>query len=457
MNENDLDAASRPFSSPALHGTSAAPAAPAPPPGHRPGHRLHLLALNPTDSVTEGFLPAAARLGLAVTLLTDQPEAHERAYAQQEEGMEGASPRPAPDFPALDIVPCDVRDYAEVISRIAADGHRHRPRAVFTNSDHLQAQAALAAQYFGLPGKDWRAALRTKNKAELRRALAAAGPDVPDPVWSAELATGQDPATLAGLDAPYPCVLKPREGVASEDVVLVADADELVRRCAEIRERRPGAALVVEEFLNGELRTLETLGDGRTLHVLGAFRTELSPPPHFIEERLHLLPAPPPQPHTDQVLAQLRALGVGFGVCHTEYVAQGDRARLIEVNYRAIGDQCDLVLAELLGIPLFEYVLRTHMGEPLPDDLGARTDGRVRMEYVTADRAGRLAAAPPASVTERDGVRLDYRPLRGIGEEHPLHRTNRDFLGVLRATGTDQGRIDAEVARFLAAHRWEIV
>ncbi|WP_413798532.1 ATP-grasp domain-containing protein [Streptomyces iranensis] len=456
MNENDLDAASRPFSSPALRGSSAAPTAPAPRPP-----RLHLLALNPTDSVTEGFLPAAARLGLAVTLLTDQPEAHERAYGRREGKAGSARPFPAPrgfparGFPALDIVPCDVRDFAEVISRIAADGTR--PRAVFTNSDHLQAQAALAAQYFGLPGKDWRAALRTKNKAELRRALAAAGPDVADPVWSAELATGQDPATLAGLDAPYPCVVKPREGVASEDVVLVADADELVRRCAEIRERRPGAALVVEEFLDGELRTLETLGDGRTLHVLGAFRTELSPPPHFIEERLHLLPAPPPQPHTDQVLAQLRALGVGFGVCHTEYVVQGDRARLIEINYRAIGDQCDLVLAELLGIPLFEYILRTHMGEPLPDDLGARTDGRVRMEYVTADRAGRLASAPPASVTERDGVRLDYRPLRGIGEEHPLHRTNRDFLGVLRATGTDQGRIDAAVARFLAAHRWEIV
>ncbi|WP_448333100.1 ATP-grasp domain-containing protein [Streptomyces sp. DSM 41534] len=439
MNENDLDAASRPFPSSARGGL---PAAPRPP-------RLHLLALNPTDSVTEGFLPAAARLGLAVTLLTDQPEAHERVYGRWDE--DGADPRP---FPALDIVPCAVRDYAEVISRIAADG---RPTAVFTNSDHLQAQAALAAQYFGLPGKDWRAALRTKNKAELRRALAAAGPDVADPVWSAELATGQDPAALAGLDAPYPCVVKPREGVASEDVVLVADADELVRRCVEIRARRPGAALVVEEFLDGELRTLETLGDGRTLHILGAFRTELSPPPHFIEERLHLLPAPPPQPHTDQVLAQLRALGVGFGVCHTEYVVQGDRARLIEVNYRAIGDQCDLVLAELLGIPLFEHILRTYMGEPLPDDLGARTDGRVRMEYVMADRAGRLASAPPASVTERDGVRLDYRPLRGIGEEHPLHRTNRDFLGVLRATGTDQGRIDAAVAEFLAAHRWEIV
>jgi diaminopimelate decarboxylase len=32
--------------------------------------------------------------------------------------------------------------------------------AVLSNSDHLQAQTAVAADYFGLPGKDWRSCLR---------------------------------------------------------------------------------------------------------------------------------------------------------------------------------------------------------------------------------------------------------------------------------------------------------
>ncbi|MEV6320312.1 hypothetical protein AB0M45_03795 [Nocardia sp. NPDC051787] len=36
--------------------------------------RLYLLALNPTDSVSEGFLPAAAALGMDATILTDQPD-----------------------------------------------------------------------------------------------------------------------------------------------------------------------------------------------------------------------------------------------------------------------------------------------------------------------------------------------------------------------------------------------
>ncbi|MFH8467926.1 acetyl-CoA carboxylase biotin carboxylase subunit family protein [Streptomyces sp. NPDC017991] len=390
--------------------------------------RMYLLARNPTDSVTEGFLPAAARLGLDVTVLTDQPDAHRRVY------------------PEIEIVGCDVRDFRSVITRISTLG---RPDAVFSNSDHLQTQTALAADYFGLPGKDWRVALRTKDKAEMRRRLASADADT---VWSAEVTEDTD---VAALDAPYPCVVKPREGVASEDVVRVEGPEELAARCAEIRGRRPGAALVVEEYLPGELYTLETLGDGHVRHVLGGFHTVLSPPPYFIEERLTFVAAHP-EAVVAQVLAQLDVIGVGFGACHTEFVVHEGRARIIEVNYRAIGDQCDLLLAHLLEIPFFEHLLRTHLGEPLPASLGERRDGVARLDYPCAESAGTLTAAPaPADLTV-DGVRLTYRPLREIGERHEVYRTNRDFLGVVRATGTVQEDVDKAVAGFLAGQRWEI-
>lgn len=400
---------------------------------------LYLLALPPTDSVTEGYLPAAARLGLDITLLTDAPEAHRRAY----EGRGGNA------WPRIGIVPCDVRDFREVIARIAALDRR--PEAVFTNSDHLQVQAALAADWFGLPGKDWRAALRTKNKAQMRRTLAEAGLET---VWSAELTR---PGEEENVRPPFPCVVKPREGVAGEDAELTEDRAELLRHCRDVWSRRPGLPLVVEEYLPGPLHTLETLGDGRTLHALGSFHEVDVVPPHFVLGRADLLPAPP-RTHTEQVVARLEALGVGFGACHTEFVARGERVRLIEVNYRSAGDQADLGIAEALDVPLFEHVLRTHLGQPLPADLGARGPGRLlRIEVVHAERGGTLKFAPGPVEWERDGVRLVYRPMREIGEERPLRHSDRDHLGIVRAVGPDQDRIGRVVSAFLADHRWEIV
>ncbi|MER7466403.1 ATP-grasp domain-containing protein [Streptomyces sp. NPDC097981] len=397
---------------------------------------LYLLALNPTDSVTQGFLPAAARLGLSVTVLTDSPAPHQRAYARL----------PSPP----DVLKCDVREFREVVSLIST---RRAPNAVFTNSDHLQTQAALAADYFGLPAKNWKATLRAKDKGLLRRHLARCGLDT---VWSAELAPGEAAATLTELDVPLPCVVKPREGVASEDVELVDDMDQLVRCCEDVRRRRPGAALVVEEFLVGEQYTLETLGDGTRRHVVCGFRAEPSPPPYFIDAVYEFVPTHPPAV-LEQVLAQLDELGVGLGACHTEFIVQADaRARIIEVNYRAVGDQTDLMMADLLEIPYFEYVLGVHLGRPLPADLGARTDMRMHNLAVCADRAGTLTEAPGPSDLVSGGVRLSYRPVRALGERHEHYHSNRDFLGLVWAMGQDEEALRRAAAEFVAANRWEI-
>jgi biotin carboxylase len=401
---------------------------------------MYLLALNPTDSVTDGFLPAAHRLGLAVTVLTDQPAAHRAVAGGAYDGVE--------------VLGCDVRDFRAVVSRVSA--HR-RPDAVFSNSDHLQAQTALAAGYFGLPGKDWRAALRTKDKAEMRRRLAAADLPAGLVVRAAEVPAGQDPAAvLAAADLPFPCVVKPREGVASEDVVLAADRAELTARCTEIRSRRPDDALVVEEFLPGGLHTLETLGDGAARRVLGGFRTRLSAPPYFIEERMTWEPERP-GPVVAEVLAQLDALGVGFGACHTEFVLSSEgRAKVVEVNYRAVGDQGDLLLADLLGVPLFELILRVHLGEPLPAAPWPPPAGGGCLAYPCARTPGTLTAAPGPEDLDVDGVRLAYRPLRPLGSHRPVHHTNRDILGVVRALGPDQDAVDRAVDAFTAARTWEI-
>jgi biotin carboxylase len=418
--------------------------------------RLHLIASKPTDSVTFGFLPAAARLGVDVIVLTDQPEAHERALA-----VACGLTRPGPGTwadargadPALPhLVGCDPWDARALIALMTA---LPAPDAVFSNSDHLQAQAALAAAYFGLPGKDWRSALRAKDKVLMRRRLTETGAEH---VTAVEI-TAATRHPLHGL--PYPVVLKPAEGVASEDVVLISDPGELAQRCAEILSRRPGGRLIAEEYLPGTLRTIETIGDGVTTWVLGGFRTDVSAPPFFIEERL-TWDTPVPAEAEKHVLATLGDLGVSFGACHTEYVLDtGCDPRLVEVNDRLIGDHCDFLLAGLLGVDLFELTLRLHLGQPLPPGpppVPPRGRGHAIADYVVADRAGVLTTSPPAGPQPgaEPGVALTYWPLRSAGDHIALTHGNRDYLGVISAIGPGPAAVERSVAALRGRGRWEI-
>ncbi len=418
--------------------------------------RLHLIASKPTDSVTFGFLPAAARLGLDVSVLTDQPEAHECALAEVEtEGCPGPAVRPAArgtDRASARLVRCDPWDVRTLIAQMASLG---TPDAVLSNSDHLQVQAALAAEYFGLPGKDWRSALRAKDKALMRRHLRQTGAE---DVVAAEITS----ATAHPVHSlPYPVVLKPAGGVASEDVVLASDPADLASRCREIFSRRPGERLVAEQYLPGALRTLETLGDGVTTWVLGGFRTQVSAPPFFIEERL-TWDAPVPAAAAGHVLGALGDLGVCFGACHTEFVADADGgARLVEVNDRLIGDDCDFLLSDLLGVDLFELTLQVYLGQALPPGPPPAPPGPLSCaiaDYVVADRPGVLAAAPPggAQPSAEPGVVLGYRPLRHPGERITLTHANRDYLGVISAMGPGQAAVARGIAAFREQACWEI-
>jgi hypothetical protein len=390
-----------------------------------------------------------------VILLTDQPEAHELAVARSRRAPRPGCPRPAAEpggarsGPPVRVVGCDVWDVRELIATIAG---LPAPHAIVCNSDHLQTQTALAAAYFDLPGKDWRSAMRAKNKFLMRRRLAetgtehvAATPIRPD--------GGPPPDGLR-----YPVVLKPAEGVASEDVVLAVSPEELAERSAEILVRRPGETLVAEEYLTGQLRTLETLSDAKTTWVLGGFRTTVSPLPFFIEERLTW--DPPPAAAREHVLGALDTLGTAFGACHTEYV-DGDRGpALVEVNDRLIGDDCDFVLSDLLGADLFELVLRVHLGEPLPAEPPRPWGGtgHAVIDYVVADRPGVLTEVPEAGPRPagQPDVLLSCRPLRAPGDRIAVTHTNRDYLGVISAIGATRAAVESAVAAARTELNWTI-
>ena len=149
---------------------------------------------------------------------------------------------------------------------------------------------------------------------------------------------------------------------------------------------------------------------------------------------------------------------MGFGPCHTEFVCDGTGgARLIEVNDRLIGDHDDFLLDSLLDDDLFERVLRVHLGERLPAGRPVRA-GHAVADSVIAERSGLLRSAPPCGplAGAEPGVRLGYWPLRQPGEQVTVTHSNRDYLGIITATGADRVLVERSVRAARTMNRWEV-
>ncbi|TRW90646.1 siderophore biosynthesis protein [Candidatus Methylobacter oryzae] len=395
---------------------------------------LILLAHVSTESVNDGFLPAARRLGLSPVLLTDQAEAHRQHFSQG--GL--------PAYPET-IIACDVFNPLAVIEAINRRGQK--PAAIFSNSDHLQTSTAIAADYFNLPGKDWHVTYRAKNKAEMRAYLREHN------IQPIRYAVASEPESLtkAAADVGFPCVVKPREGVASQEVALARDYAELAAHCLSVWQARPGQVMLLEEYIEGPLCTLETLGDGQGLRALGGFHVRLSAPPHFVELEADWSSELAQQ---QDVLDRIVRFGVGFGACHTEFVLAEQGPRLIEINYRSIGDRRDFLLEQTLGIPLFETVLRLHLGEPLSAlPLSPRA---AAIRYLTPATDGRIVSAPASFMRSEAAADIGLRVLRQAGDTIAITHSNKDYLGVLTGVGTDADAVHQALAQARAGLAWEI-
>jgi len=356
------------------------------------------------DAVTHGFVPAAKAMDLHVVLITDHKLSH-LALASGDSHFN-------PDA----ILECDVFNPLEIIETITENALK--PDAIFSNSDHLQTSTAICAQFFGLPAKDWAVTLKAKNKHLTRQVLnEKALPNTQSGLLHRH--------SNVELGMAFPVVAKPKEGVASLDVQRCDSQSELDAYCNAFWQKHPNAPILVEQFLQGPLVTLETLGDGERLIAVGGFDVSLSAPPYFIETAADWN-GPNGIAHREACLAQLKAFGVGFGVCHSEFIITENCPVLVEINYRSIGDGREFLLNNLAHYNWFSTILGLHLGQRLDGDY--QIDGSAHIHYVVAERSG-VIDGDSTSFLQHDGdVIIQQQVLKAAGEHLQQSYSNKDYL-----------------------------
>lgn len=265
----------------------------------------------------------------------------------------------------------------------------------FTEID-VQLVAAIAAE-LGLPGMTAEAALKARNKYEMKQGLRDLGDVLPAYRRVRTLAELRAAVREIGL----PAIIKPTGASGSKGIFELRDESDLEMAVEQLeRIARPqfdavfrqfGAEFIVEEYLDGDEFSVEGLVAGGESHVVMVTDKVTSVPYHL--ELQHTMPSTLPADTLAQVQdTTVRVVtALGFDNCAFHLEAKWGRRgmKFIEVAARPAGDYIASHLIPLsCGVDYFANVIRIAVGAP--PELAPDRDLHVGLRFVLAETAGRF-------------------------------------------------------------------
>ena len=387
------------------------------------------------------FLQAARQLGVEITVASDR---RNPAASDADEGV-------------LEVHLANPEVAASAIVEYAGETVVD---AVVAVDDQGVATAALASEQLGLPYNSPSAITATRNKADMRRRLAAAR--VQQPAF--EVVQPDVDALMAADRLGLPVVVKPVSLSASQGVIRVDRADDLpatverTRSIAQAQGRDRREPVLLERFVPGSEVAVEGLMRGGSLEVLAIFDKPDPLDGPFFEETIYVTPSrltPATQESIRAVTASgAKALGLSEGPIHAELRTSDGNAWLLEIAARSIGGLCARSLRFGLGVSLEQLILRHALSLPIRD-LGL-TDAAAGVMMLPIPRAGRLRAVrgvgSARAVDGVAGVEITISP----GQELvPLPEGSR-YLGFVFARGQKPRDVEAALRTAHARLNFEI-
>lgn len=303
--------------------------------------------------------------------------------------------------------------------------------AVITFSQFRLIAVSQIARNLGLKTTSEEAISLAIDKFALRKAMDNAGaPSVKCLKLNASTAS-KDILSKIGL----PCIFKPSKGHSSLSVVLVRTVDQLDIILRDSIANLPSNEVIVEEYLEGPLYSLESVTTSRGRHLFWGF-TDRVLTTDFIEMGATFPVMTPDGASAKALAAQaLDAIGFDFGSCHTEMIFTTNGPRIVEVNPRIGGSGISRLIERASGQDIVLDYLKMFLGEKMPAIKSYERS--VTMRSVLPDCSGRIVRLPTRhQILALPGVK-DVWFQRKIGDLTDNSRSNFSWLFTILAEPTD--------------------
>ena len=354
---------------------------------------------------------------------------------------------------AQDCIECPGFIYEEVEAELARR-HASTPfDALVCIVDIRIVDAARLARSLGLRFLDPQTAALLRDKFSVRQRLEARG------ISQAghRLATCEDEIMAAIEALGFPVLIKPCDGYASQNVVVIAGPEDLepwISPVPSIASQAMDYGLgvssnqrfVVERYLTGSFIGCDTMSMGGRHHFLGVNEKLMCPPPSFTIKGGCFMPTGPGMEALElYAFSLLDAVGFDFGAAHIEMMLTAEGPQLIEINPRLVSAKIPRLMGYGLGRSVYADLVSLHLGDGA--FLAQEHDHLFAVSrWITADRAGLLQGVILPDWTD-PGVR-SFEILKKQGAHVRPPYENVDRIGyVMTAAGS---RSEAEAL----AERW---
>lgn len=263
---------------------------------------------------------------------------------------------PTPEYVphVADFEIADPYDEQSLLAAGRALAERHALSGVMTWTEWMLVPSARLAEHLGLPSNTPEVMLACRNKATARTVFAREGvPSAASMKAATLLEAGLATDAVGGL----PVVIKPAAQAASVGVIHVDRGEDLPSAfafaTAGAARAQESTEVLVEEYLDGPEVSVETVTFAGATIPVALTRKSLGSLPYF-EETGHAVAAGDPllAQAGPVAVAAVRALGVQYGVCHTELRLTSRGPRVVEVNARIGGDMIGRLVELATGIQL---------------------------------------------------------------------------------------------------------